>query len=79
MGFFFFFSWAQISAIRNAGSSSQTAAMMLPVPASHMQQAGAFPWLRADADVVLLLWSMTDHRFLPEEPFPFPCLSPSPV
>lgn len=24
---------------------------------------------------MLLLWSMTDHCFLPEEPFPFPFLS----
>lgn len=28
---------------------------MLPVPASRMQQAGAFPWLSADADVVAVV------------------------
>lgn len=41
--------------VRNAPCPSWAAGTMCPVPASGTQQAGAFSWLRADADVVAVV------------------------
>lgn len=59
--------------------SSRTAGTMCPGPASGTQQAGAFPRLRADADVVAVV---SDRSLLPPGgsfslslPFPPPALN----
>ena len=54
---FFFFLGTNRSneAVRNARFSSRAAGTMRPVPANETEQAMAFPWLRADADVVAVV------------------------